>query len=366
MKESGKFTLLRLGGGGVDSITAPPAFAPAPPGDRPATTPRVSVAMSVHNDAAFLPEAIESILAQSFGDFEFVIVDDGSTDGSGAIIDDYARRDGRVQAIHQPNHGLIFSLNRAIATARGELIARMDGDDVALPERFARQVAFLDAHPDHGVVGTSFRNIDGAGRVSEAGGSYPLDHHGIVAALGRWSPIVHPSVMMRRDTVIAVGGYRAAYRHCEDFDLWLRLSQHTQLANLPDRLLHYRRSDGQVSVRHVVAQQTNAAIAMLAHRERLAGAADPTAAFDVLPAIERLDALFGRNGVARDLRAQLSRSLVWSRQAMAGPGFAIVAAHLRDGGDHAGLWRSVVRLARFGLPARAIRLAALLAVNRAR
>ena len=102
--------------------------------------PRLSVAMSVYNNAAYLPHAIESILAQTFADFEFMIVDDGSTDESGAIIDRFASVDSRIRPIHQDNAGLIVSLNRMINRAQAPLIARMDGDDIALPERFARQV----------------------------------------------------------------------------------------------------------------------------------------------------------------------------------------------------------------------------------
>jgi glycosyltransferase involved in cell wall biosynthesis len=116
--------------------------------------------MSVYNNAAHLPAAIESILAQSFGDFEFLIVNDGSSDESGDIIDRYAAGDRRIRAFHQPNLGLIASLNRMLAEARAPLIARMDDDDIALPARFERQLAFLAAHPDHGVVGTWSRCID--------------------------------------------------------------------------------------------------------------------------------------------------------------------------------------------------------------
>ena len=112
------------------------------------TIPRISVVMSVYNNAPYLAHAIESILTQTLTDFEFLIVNDGSTDGSGDIIDRLAAEDARIKPMHQANAGLIVSLNRMIKEARAPLIARMDGDDVALPERFERQVAFLDAnHP---------------------------------------------------------------------------------------------------------------------------------------------------------------------------------------------------------------------------
>jgi len=329
------------------------------------TVPRITVAMSVHDNEATVAAAIESILAQSFADFEFLIVDDGSRDGSGAIIDRFATADRRVRAIHQSNAGLIASLNRLVAEARGDLIARMDGDDIALPERFARQVAFLDAHPDHGVVGTNTHEIDEADRITECTDFHPLTHDGVLAALEQGSPMAHSSVMMRADVVRAAGGYRAAYRHCEDYDLWLRLSTQTRLANLPDRLLLYRRSTSQVSVRHVVEQQTGAEIARIAHRERLARRPDPTDGLERLPSLDGLDALFGRAGVADEVRGTLARTIVYSREALRSGGVDLLIAHVAAGGARSGLWRTVGRLLAFGEIKDAVRLAAgLLAKSR--
>lgn len=328
------------------------------------TRPRLTVAMSVYNNAATVADTIESILAQSFGDFEFLIVDDGSKDGSGEILDRFARADVRVRAIHQPNRGLIASLNRMVAEAGAPLIARMDGDDIALPERFARQIAFFDSHPDHGVVGTNTHEIDEAGRITECTDFHPIDHDAITHALEQGSPLAHPSVMMRTDVVRAAGGYRAAYRHCEDYDLWLRLSTQTRLANLPDRLLLYRRSPGQVSNRHVVEQHGGAAIARLAHRERLAGRPDPTDGLERLPPIGELDALFGRVGVSDEVRAELAQTIVYSRDALRDGGVDILVAHVAAGGARRGLWRTVARLIGFRDPLRAVRLATALLVGR--
>lgn len=326
--------------------------------------PRVSVAMSVYNNEAVVGQAIDSVLAQSFGDFEFLIVDDGSIDGSPAILDAYARRDPRVRVFHEPNRGLIASLNLLAARARGDLVARMDGDDVALPERFARQVAFFDAHPECGVLGTNTHEIDEAGAVTECTDFHPFEHAAILAALERASPFCHSSVMMRRDVLIASGGYRAAYRHCEDYDLWLRLALRTRLANLPDRLLLYRRSPGQVSNRHALAQQTGAAVARIAHEERLAGRADPTEGLESLPPVEALDGLFGRAGVTRRVRAEVAPNLVYSREAMRGAGFDLLLAHVGSDGLRAGQWRTVARLLRFGEVTRAARLAGVLLAPR--
>ncbi len=316
--------------------------------------------MSVHDDAATVGAAIQSILGQTFGDFEFLIVNDGSTDGSGAIIDTFAAADPRIRAIHQPNRGLIASLNRLVAEARGALIARMDGDDISLPERFAAQVAFLDAHPDHGVLGTNTNEIDEADRVTLCTDLHPLDHKAVQAALRRGSPVAHSSVMMRTAVVRAAGGYRAAYRHCEDYDLWLRLSERTRIANLAERMLLYRRSGGQVSVRHVVEQQTGAAIARQAHHERLAGRPDPTDGLERLPPLADLDALFGRAGVAQQVRGELAQTMVYSREALRGGGFDLLIDHVEAGGARGVLWRTVARLISFGELGRAARLAAAL------
>ena len=323
--------------------------------------PRLSVAMAVYNNAPFLAEAIDSILAQTMGDFEFLIVNDGSTDGSAAIIDSFARRDKRIRAIHQPNRGLVPSLNLMIEKARAPLIARMDGDDISLPNRFERQLAFLDANPDYGVVGTSTHDIDEHGRLSLNEDFHPLDHDAFRAALETGPWLCHPSVVMRRDVVRAAGGYRAAFRHCEDYDLWLRLSEATKLCTIPDRLFHYRRSATQVSSAHVLEQLTGAAIAYAAHCEREAGRPDPTDGMDRLPPIERLDALFGREGVTREVRAKVAPNIVFCERALRGEGFPLLLAHIKEGGDRAGLWRTALRLVKLGEPRRAARLALTLA-----
>ena len=319
--------------------------------------PRVSVVMSVYNNEAVVGQAVESILAQTFGDFEFLIVNDGSSDGSAAILDDHARRDPRIRLFHRANRGLIACLNFMIGEARGSLIARMDGDDVSLPERFARQVAYFDAHPACGVLGTNTNELDEVGTVTACTDFHPFDHEAIVAALGQASPYCHSSVMMRRDAVVGVQGYRAAYRHCEDYDLWLRLSERVEMANLPDRLQLYRRSPGQVSNRHVVALQTGAAIARIAHEYRQTGRADPTEGLDTLPPVAALDHLFGAPGVTRRVRSEVAPGLVYSRDAMGGAGFDLLIDHIRAGGGRQGLWRTVLRLVHFREPGRALRLA---------
>ncbi len=326
-------------------------------------SPALSVAMSVYNGERFLAEAIESILAQSFGDFEFLILDDGSSDGTREIVAGYAGHDRRIRPIHRENRGLVRSLNQLIAEARAPLIARMDADDVCLPARFSRQLAFLAGNPDYGVIGSWCEDIDERGQPYPLNAPpHPTDHAAFLAAIAAGRPLLcHPAVMYRRKLVRQVGGYHAAFRHCEDLDLWLRLASLTRLSSLPEKLIRYRHYPEQVSSRHATEQQIGAAVAQLAWAERMAGRPDPTASLDVLPPIDGLDALFGREGVARGVRARVAPGLLYSRAGMRDEGFELVMRHLREGGARTGMWRTVARLVTFGEPRRAAKLAATLA-----
>lgn len=324
--------------------------------------PALSVAMSVYNGERFLAAAIESVLAQTFTDFEFLILDDGSQDGTRAMIEDYAARDARIRPIVRENRGLIASLNQLLETARAPLVARMDADDVCRPERFARQIAFLAAHSEIGVLGTWTEDIDEHDQPYHVEApEHPVDHAGFLEAVAHgWPLLCHPAVMYRRAVVLSVGGYHRAFRHCEDLDLWLRLAEVTRIANIPERLLRYRHYTSQVSSRHATAQQVGAAVARIAHAERCAGRPDPTADLDALPPLNRLDALFGRPGIAREVRARVAPGLLYSRAGLGDEGFDIVRRYIREGGPRDGLWRTVGRLVKFGYPARAALLAATL------
>ncbi len=326
--------------------------------------PAISVAMSVYNGERFLDEAIGSVLDQSFDDFELLVLDDGSTDDSRGIIETYAAHDSRIRPIIRENRGLIVSLNQLIDEARAPLIARMDADDICKPERFARQIAFLETHPDHGVVGCWTEDIGENGDPYPIKGlDHPLDHEGFLRAIERSEPLLcHPSVMFRREIVRAAGGYHAAFRHCEDYDLWLRLATVTRIANLPERLMRYRHYESQVSSRHSTEQQIGAAVAMLAYRERCAGRLDPTEHIAALPPIDQLDALFGREGVAHWVRARVAPGLLYSTHGLRDNGFDLILHHIREGGCREGMWRTVGRLLKIGEPGRAARLAATLAL----
>ena len=327
--------------------------------------PAISVAMSVYNGERFLPLAIESVLAQSFTDFELLILDDGSSDASAEIIMRYAAADTRIRPVFRENRGLIVSLNELLDLAQAPLVARMDADDICRPDRFARQVEFLARHADYGVVGSWSEDIGEHGEaLARDGADHPLTHEDMLVAIENGEQLIcHPAVMYRREVVHSVGGYHAAFRHCEDLDLWLRLSNVTRMGNIPERLLRYRRYSDQVSARHSTEQQIGSVIARLAWQERRDGRRDPTEHLARLPAIDELDRLFGRPGLSRTARESIALSLRWSPAAMRDKGFDILLDHVRGGGRRDGLWRTVARLLRFGEPLRALRLAAALARN---
>lgn len=325
--------------------------------------PAISVALSVFNGERYLAQAIESVLGQSYGDFEFLILDDGSTDNTRKIIEGYAGQDRRIRPSFRENRGLVASLNELIDLAQSSIIARMDADDVCHPERFERQLRFLEDHPDHGALGCWNNHIDEHGRAcSVEGPDHPLDHEGVLAAIEQGqNPISHPTAMYRRDIVRGVGGYHRAFRHCEDFDLWLRLASRTKMANLPERLVYYRRHAGQVSSRHVIAQQLGTIVSRLAWQERKMGRPDPTEGLAELPLIEEMDALFGKAGTGALVRTQLVRGIRSSSAADTDDAISIFRQHLRAGGKRRGLWRTTARLLLSGSIVRGTKLAFALA-----
>lgn len=209
--------------------------------------PVISVLMPVYNGSRYLTEAVESILTQSFRDFEFVIVDDGSTDDSLTILESYAAKDDRIRLISRPNTGIVGALNDGLAAARGEFVARMDADDIAMPERFSRQVDFLRANLDVVCVGCGALQIDSRGNHLIPW-TLPLDDETIQSQhLKGSTSLVHPGVMFRREAVAAINGYNSAIPVAQDLDLWLRLGEKGRLANLPNLLLKYRVHDNTIS-----------------------------------------------------------------------------------------------------------------------
>ncbi|MEE9405594.1 MAG: glycosyltransferase [Algisphaera sp.] len=226
------------------SATTPIAM-PAPiPDTTPA--PHISVVMPVYNTQQYVESAVRSILDQTFRHFELIVVDDGSTDGSSDILDRLAAADSRMRIVRRPNTGITRALNDGLAVATAPLIARMDADDIALPTRLEKQHAFLNTHPDVGLLGCAWTTClaDGT-RVAPQPALLKLWAQGptvIAAELAQGhNCIAHPTIMFRRAIFDAAGGrYDPAYETAEDFECWLRMSRLTHMACLPEPLLDYR------------------------------------------------------------------------------------------------------------------------------
>ena len=201
----------------------------------------VSVLLPVHNGARYLERAARSILAQTHRDLELIVLDDGSTDGSGQIAESLG--DPRIRLIRSDrNRGLAASLNCGLEAARAAIVARQDADDVSHPRRLEAQLTFLDANPDVALVGTQAWLIDESGRC-RGSLEHARDHQCLLWELTFDNAFVHTSVAFRRDVVVRAGGYDGAWAYNQDYDLWLRLSRTTRLANLPERLVASRFHD---------------------------------------------------------------------------------------------------------------------------
>jgi glycosyltransferase involved in cell wall biosynthesis len=246
---------------------------------------KVSVVMPVRDGERFVEEALESVLAQTLADFELIIVDDGSTDGTAALLADAARRDERVRVLTQAAGGLTVALNAGCALVRAPVIARMDADDVALPDRLTRQVAFLDAHPNVALVGGGVVLVDEAGREFDREPGHP--------ELAESNGLVHGTVAMRTETFRELGGYRLD--QSEDYDLWLRFEERFGIAALEEPVVRYRFHSGQFSVTKLERQALGALCVRVAARDRRSGKPDPLGGVDTLDEV-----IAERLGVTRD------------------------------------------------------------------
>ena len=199
--------------------------------------PKVTVLMPVYNAGKFLREAVDSILAQSFTDFEFLIIDDGSTDGSQSIVRSYD--DSRIRFVqNEKNIGVAATLNRGFDLARGEYIARMDADDISMPHRLERQIDFMEESPEVGVSGTWIRLFGDQPRVVDR---CPVGASVVKAYMLFDNPLYHPTVIMQRNLIEKYNlRYDSHFNRAEDYDLWLRAANHFLLNNLPEVLVMMR------------------------------------------------------------------------------------------------------------------------------
>jgi hypothetical protein len=271
--------------------------------------PAVSVLIPVRNCAAYLPLALESLAAQTFRDFEIIVVDNGSSDGTAAILADWAAREKRLRAFRRERPGLADSLNFAASKARAPLLARLDGDDIALPHRLELQVRAMAERPSVGLLGSAVELIDSRGRWIGAL-DRPLDDAPLREFLRTGCGFVHSGVMMRREMFVAAGGYRKGLNVAEDYDLWLRMAEVTEIANLPERLVRYRLHTDSSTARKPVRQAVAIACVSAAREARRLGLPEPFSGG--IPELRRALPLLGMSAASfrRQLRLSAFRLVV--------------------------------------------------------
>lgn len=203
-------------------------------------SPKVSVVMPAYNAEKYVAEAIESILSQTFQDFEFIIIDDSSTDETWSIIQKYSKLNSRIRPYkNESNLKLSKTLNRGIDLASGTYIARMDADDISTVARLEKQCNYMEQHPDVGIVGGAMEimNVDGK-TIGKR--SYRLTDEQIRKKIYRYSPFCHPAIMIRSSILKSAGTYDGIWNPAEDYELYFRIGKYSQFANLQDVLLRYR------------------------------------------------------------------------------------------------------------------------------
>lgn len=212
-------------------------------------TPKVSIIMSVYNGEEFLKDSILSVLNQTYKDFEFIIVNDGSTDNSLEIIEDLQKSDGRIRIINNnQNLGLTKSLNLGLLESKGEYIARLDAGDISLPERIEKQADFLDNNKDIGLVGTWMYIINAKGDIINEI-KYPTEDKKIRKALINYNPFAHSSIMLRRSILPKIDIYNEEYKYAQDYKLYIDLYHYTEFANISMTLVEYRKSSNSITSR---------------------------------------------------------------------------------------------------------------------
>lgn len=243
--------------------------------------PQVTVLMPCFNGERWLAPALESILSQTFEDYEALIVDDGSTDGSAEIIRTFERNDTRMRYIYKPNSGIADTLNLGLSLAKGKWIARLDADDLSVPFRLERQFALANAREDTVFVGSGAIHIDTDGRELRRV-TYPVNHEDLYYSLlrnGRFP--AHSSAFFLRELALELGGYRAVIKRAEDCDLWLRLFERGHVTSDNSALIYYRLHENQISNDEAGLRcYSDALVARTSHIARINGIGDPLNASD--------------------------------------------------------------------------------------
>jgi glycosyltransferase involved in cell wall biosynthesis len=285
----------------------------------PSEAPLVSVVIAAFNAAQHLGEALESVFAQTFRDFELVVVDDGSTDGTPDVLARF-RSDPRLVVLsHSTNGGVAVALTTGCRQAQGRYIARLDADDVAHPDRLARQVAYLEERREVALLGSAAIFTDAAGREF-ARYTYPATHKAIRERLETGSAFVHSAVTMRQDAFESVGGYRLSPSG-QDYDLWLRMVERFPAANLTDFLVRFRVHDSQLTASRLREQALCSLVASAAARRRAAGETDPLTGVTFVG-----DAVAASLGIDDEMVAREHvRQSIWYAKLLADAGYSTEA-----------------------------------------
>lgn len=290
--------------------------------------PLVSVLMPVRNGERYLRQAVDSVLSQKFHDFEFIIIDDASTDNTPQILRSYS--DSRIRVL--PNElrlGVARSLNRGLGAARGKYIARQDADDTSEPERFERQVRMMEANPSIVVLGTSATVIDGEGKV-ESFWDCATEDVELKWSLIKGSPFIHPSIFIRSEAIRRVEGYPISEEvsFCEDFELWSRLERQGEFRCLPERLMRLRIARGSISAENDQIQRRQADEILLRNRGRLL-------TFELSGRdAQQLDALFFARVGTNPALSGIKRSISIYEALMAGFHMSYAVDHPNEAGRH--------------------------------
>lgn len=290
--------------------------------------PLVSVVLVIRDIERFLPEAIESVLTQTFEDFEFFIVDFGSKDRSKEIALDYASRDQRVKVSQIAPCSYIEAKIAACMLPRSRYLAIQDADDISLPDRLKAEVDYLERNPAVGLLGGAVQWIDSAGNSIDSADDYPSQNEEIQRELIVRNTFWHPTVLMRRDAYESVGGYRRVFVQSDDYDLWLRIAEHYQCANLKEKVLKYRIHPQQLSFRKRKDQILCALAAQAAASLRRAGKQDPlNAAPEISPS----------------LLAEMGVSITEQKRSLAS-GYDGYIRHMFDAGSYSAVQDSIAEM----------------------